>query len=187
MNSNDIIESSMNYLRQLDGMKYTLVTPETDVLITNGPPFWNDISKPLPPIDVIRKKGSCCTALANLVRRLNDLPIPGNIPGMIRESCVGGTDSWFKYLKDFDRLVEIDYYKRYSIGTLLIQDYNPVDQGHIALIYQANNNLLDSTIIHNIGSCSEKYNKLVIEKFNDYDDYNRFTHICHPENWIMKV
>lgn len=181
--------SSLNYLKKLKNMKYTLVTPETETIITNRPPFWNDSSKPVPPPSFVYGLGSCCTALANIVRRLNELPIPGNIPGLPKEKCVGGTESWFKYLKNTKRLCKIDHKKYYPEGTMLIQDYNPTDQGHIAIVLSSNNydGLTGSNIIHNIESNDPKYNKVVIEKFCDYTNFDRFTHICYPENWIFKV
>lgn len=182
-----VLDNSLNYLKQLENMKYTLVTPETETNISNRPPFWNDSSKPVPPPSFVYGLGSCCTALANLVRRLNDLPIPGNIPGLSKENCVGGTDSWFKYLNNMKRLHKIDFAANYPEGTMLIQDYNPIDQGHIAIVLNSDNRygLLISDIIHNIGSNDPKYNKVVIEKCCDYTDFYRFTHVCYPENWIF--
>ena len=182
-----ILNNSLNYLKQLENMKYTLVTPETETNLSNRPPFWNDSSKPLPPPSFVYGLGSCCTALANLVRRLNDLPIPGNIPGLPKENCVGGTDSWFKYLNNMKRLHKINCTVNYPEGTMLIQDYNPIDQGHIAIVLNSDNRygLLASDIIHNIGSNDPRYNKVVIEKFCDYTDFYRFTHVCYPENWIF--
>lgn len=187
MDNADKIDISMNYLKQLEGMKYVMVRPETDHLISNGPPFWNDVTKLLPKPGIIYKLGSCCTALANIVRRLNGLPIPGNISNISNENCVGGTDSWFKYLITENRLHKIDHTKAYPKGALLIQDYNPIDQGHVALLFDNGNTLLESSIIHNIGSYEKKYNKVVIEKFSDYTNYQRFTHISYPKDWIFKV
>ena len=183
----EILNNSLNYLRQLKNMKYTLVTPETETRVSNRPPFWNDSSKPLPSPSFVYGLGSCCTALANIMRRLNGLPVPGIMPGLPKENCVGGTKAWFKYLKNTKRINVIDHKQCYTEGTMLIQDYNPHDQGHIALVLNPNNyGLLQSDIIHNIGSNDPKYNKVVIEKFCDYTDFDRFTHVCHPENWIFK-
>lgn len=187
MDDKDKIDFLMNYLKQLNGMKYVMVTPETDHLVINGPPFWNDSTKPLPAPEIIYSLGSCCTALANIVRRLNGLAIPGNISNISKEKCVGGTDSWFKYLITEKRLHKINSAKVYPKGTLLLQDYNHYDQGHIALVFDSDNTLLNSKIIHNIGSNEKKYNKVVIEKFGDYTNYQRFTHICNPEDWILRL
>ena len=69
----------------------------------------------------------------------------------------------------------------------MLQDFNVIDQGHVAVVTETNGTLLESIIIHNINdNCNEKYNKVIIEKLNDYPNNKRFTHICLPENWLLK-
>ena len=43
-------------------------------------------------------------------------------------------------------------------------------------------------IIHALNDyCSEKkYNSVVIERVKDYYRYERYTHVCLPENWLLK-
>ena len=61
-----------------------------------------------------------------------------------------------------------------------------MDQGHVAIVTERNKTLLESKIIHNISDlCDEKYNKVIIEKLNEYPNYKRFTHVCLPENWLL--
>ena len=188
VNDENILTFIISYLVQLENMKYVLVTSETDSLLVNAPPCWYDVLEKLPELSEIKKQGSCCTALANIVRRLNHLPIPGNILGEKRENCVGGTDSWFKYLNNSGRLQEINLLKEYPRGTMLIQKYNPIDQGHIAIVIESNTQgLLLSKIIHNVGAKKRQYNKTVIELFKDYFYCARFTHVCLPKNWIFRL
>ena len=88
-----------------------------------------------------------------------------------------GTEAWFKYLNNKKRLLEIDLTKQYPIGTLLIQNFNEYDQGHVAVVIDSNQNVLESLIIHNVyGTWDNKtYNSTVTEKLIDYPYYSRFT------------
>ena len=83
---------------------------------------------------------------------------------------------------------EINLLKEYPRGTMLIQNYNPTDQGHIAIVIESNRQgLLLSKIIHNVGAKKRQYNKTVIELFKDYFYCARFTHVCLPKNWIFRL
>ena len=109
------------------------------------------------------------------------------IPGLEENYCYpGGTSSWFRYLKEKNRLIKINDLDSYPRGSLLIQDFNVMDQGHVAVVTESNKTLLESTIIHNINDlCNEKYNKVVMEKLIEYPNYKRFTHVCLPQNWLL--
>ena len=67
MNNADKIDISINYLKQLEGMKYVMVTPETDHLISNGPPFWNDVTKLLPKPEIIYKLSCYSSNIVDLL------------------------------------------------------------------------------------------------------------------------
>ena len=183
MNIDEIIE----YIKKYEGMKYTLYDKNNNVMNANEP-FWvcND---PPPPFKEVYEKGSTCVGLINIVRRHIGLQVPGIIENY---NIAGGTEAWFKYLNNNNRLAEIDLTTNYPAGTLLVQDFNEEDQGHVAVIIEINQNknqnVLSSTIIHNINGTwdNKTYNSTVIEKLYDYPYYSRFTHICYPENWLLK-
>jgi hypothetical protein len=175
-------DSVINYLKKYEGMKYTKYNFQSLIMGENEP-FWVSNTE-LPDFYYIYEKGSTCIGLINIIRRHLKLPIPG-----LKEKYQypGGTGSWFKYLNDKNRLLKINFLCSYPKGSLLIQDFNIMDQGHVAVIIENNNELLESTIIHNINdNYDEKYNKVIIEKLNDYPNYKRFTHICLPENWLLR-
>lgn len=108
---------------------------------------------------------------------------------MKKHSFIGGTGAWFSYLKKEKRLEKIDFEKQYPKGTLLLQNYNPKEQGHVAItINSSKKGLLHSKIIHAINGTwdGKKYNSTVIEKLMDYPNYKRHTHVCLPQNWLLK-
>ena len=174
------MDSIIKYLKKYEGMKYTKYNFECPVMDENEP-FWVSNSE-LPEFSYIYEKGSNCVGLINILRRHLNLKIPG-----LEENYQypGGTASWFRYLKEKNRLIQINNLDSYPIGTLLIQDFNIMDQGHVAVITESNKTLLESNIIHNISDlCDEKYNKVIIEKLKEYPNYKRFTHVCLPEHWL---
>ena len=57
-----------------------------------------------------------------------------------------GTDAYFYFLKSKNRLILLDSNKKYPKGSLWIQDYNNYDQGHVALVTNSLNNLLESLL-----------------------------------------
>lgn len=181
-------QKAIQYAKQFIGVKYTSWVPEDGVPKKNCAPFWVDNKSP-PPIEEIKNGGMCCVGLANLIRRYMGLQIPGIIEGEINPfKFIGGTENWFYYLKNNNRLKEIDYNEIVPIGTLLLQNYNEIDQGHVAIVIESNKNvLLYSKKIHAIHHTKNKnkYNKVIVETFNDYFYYDRYTHICYPENWLL--
>lgn len=175
----------MNYLKKFEGMKYTkydFVNPN----INENEPFWVSNS-PLPEFSYIYEKGSTCVGLINILRRHLKLEIPGIITNEKKHEFPGGTSAWFYYLNKKNRLLQIDYSIVYPEGTLLLQNYNVEDQGHVAVLLTSNK-LLESNIIHNVSGIWENkvYNSVVVEKLNQYPYYNRFTHICLPDNWLFR-
>ena len=178
----EIINKAIRYAKQFEGMNYKCSPSKPSK--RDGSPFWiNDIRPP--DVKYIYKKGSCCTGLTNLVRRYLNLHVPYDI-------CTpwkGSTCAWFNYLKKNKRLEKINFNKVYPKGTLLLQDYNVKDQGHVAFtINSSKKGLLYSKIIHNVKGKFElkKYSSVTIEKVIDYPYYERHTHVCLPENWLLK-
>ena len=168
------------FLRKLRGMKYTLCLEEPK---NDGPPLWNQNNK-LPSYKIIYNSGSACVGLVNMIRRKQKLNIPA-----LNKKFVGGTESWFKYLKGSGRLIDIDLNDVYPKGSMLIQNYNPNDQGHVAIItLSSKQGIMNSKIIHSVsGKFKEKnYNSCVEEQLKDYPYYSRFSHVCLPEDWIFK-
>ena len=106
----------MNYLQKFEKMKYTNYNFK-DPEINENEPFWVSNS-PLPDFNYIYKKGSTCVGLINILRRHLNLEIPGIITNEKKDEFPGGTGSWFKYLNEKNRLLEIDYSKKYPEGTL---------------------------------------------------------------------
>lgn len=193
-----MVEKAINYAKQFIGVKYSGWNPESGFPKKNCAPFWIDNKSP-PPIELIKKDGLCCVGLTNLIRRYMDLQIPGLVDGELNLlNFIGGTENWFHYLKENNRLKKIDYKEKVPVGTLLLQNYNEIDQGHVAIIIdQDKRGLFYSTKIHAIDHSNNvdnkynnvidnKYNKVLVEKFNDYFYYSRYTHICYPEDWILK-
>ena len=182
-----LIEKAIKYVKKYENMKYTPLIGKK-YPTKDGAPLWIGDTSVEDKFDMIYKRGSVCAGLMNVLRRYMDLELPGNITGMEKSEFVGGTGEWFKYLDDMKRLEEIDFNKVYPKGTLLLQNYNLKDQGHLAMtINSSKNGLLNTKIIHAVRDKPvSKYNKTIIEKLGEYPNYKRFTHICYPENWLIK-
>ena len=138
-------------------------------------------------LNLLKKEGCVCVGFSNLVRRFMNLDIPGKIKGRKVHFWPGGTEAWFSYLKKEKRLEKIDFNKVYPKGTLLVQNFNPKDQGHIAItINSSKKGLLETKIIHNVAEKGRTFYGTYIHKVKDYSNYKRHTHICLPQNWILK-
>ncbi len=162
----------------------------------DGPPFWVETSKP-PTIKTIKKKGLVCVGVANISRRLLGLEVPGNITNYTTQNkdvkaWPGGTGAWFDYLKNKNRLKKINLKKSYPIGSLLLQDFNHNDQGHVAIVVtESKTNIMDAHVIHAIHhgkevSKSKRYDKVIEETLDRYWNNERFTHVCLPKDWLGK-
>ncbi|VVU94480.1 hypothetical protein CPAV1605_202 [seawater metagenome] len=185
-----IINKALKYAKSMEDFQYACWKPSMGFPNEDGPPFWK-FNAPVPDLNIIKKNGVCCTGLANLVRRYLGLQIPGNVTlnKQKRSKYTGTTAEWFYYLKKNKRLEKIDFLKCYPKGTLLLQDYNPKDQGHVAItINSSKKGVLFSKQIHAIRDyCKKKkYSSVVIEKLIDYPKHTRYTHVCLPENWLLK-
>jgi hypothetical protein len=187
MDDTNKINKAINYLKSFEKMAYVLYTKNTPPSENDAEPFWLSNNSP-PAFNYVYERGSVCVGLTNLVRRFMGLEIPGMISNRKSYKWKGDTSAWFKYLNDTNRLKKINFNKMYPKGTLLLQNYNKTNQGHVAITLSGNNTLMKSRIIHNInGTYDDKiYNSVVIEKLNDYPFSERFTHICLPQLWLLK-
>lgn len=150
---------------------------------TDNAPFWI-ANAPPPSIDILEKNGTVCVGLGNLVRRYMGLEVPGN-GEKSKKYWPGGTESWFEYLNENNRLSVINFDKSYPVGTLLIQNFNDIDQGHIAIVIESTDKSLENTrILHNIDD-RELFGTYV-HRLCEYPNYKRHTHICMPEDWLLK-
>jgi hypothetical protein len=169
------VNKAINYVKKFKGMKYKYFANDKKWPEKDEAPFWIQNAKP-PPFSKVYKDGANCAGLMNLVRRFMGLDIPGDA------KYAGGTHDWFSYLKKRKILEKINHNKVYPPGTLLLQNYNPKDQGHVACtIDSSKKGILDSKMIHNING-----EGTVITQLKYYPRYDRFTHICLPQNWLLK-
>ena len=169
----------MEYLTTLVGVKYAFFNEWDDSLPSrenDEAPFWVGEKFDLPNKEQLEEGGMCCVGMINLVRRFLNLSIPEYLDKKSNCIFIGGTEAWFKYLDKNKRLKPIDYNKRYEKGTLLIQDYNTKDQGHVAIVYNPRETLALSDIIHSQGAGVDQC--VLIESIeNSYNGF-RYTHYC---------
>jgi hypothetical protein len=176
---NITIKKGLQYAEKLVGIKYSVSckAPTKDSC-----PFWNRDGH-APSIEEVKKGGLACVGVTNLIRRHLGLKIPTE-KGKWKDIFPGGSGAWFHYFKDKKRLYKIDYNKIYPKGTLLLQNWNPKDMGHVAIVWTENKKgLSHSKILH---GRHDGPKSVVIEPLDDYTMKRRFTHICLPEDWLVK-
>ena len=153
---------------------------------TNKGPWWISDEK-LPSKAEIKKSGTDCGGLANLLRRYAGLSV----------NQLDGTGGYFDYLKKKKRLKKFDYKKSYPAGTLLLRDYNTIDSGHVAIIYEENKQgVLFSKLLHSVGwadginkrgvRIDESVGKSHFYQYNGSTNTGHYTHVCLPQNWLLK-
>lgn len=178
VNKNIAIEKGLKYAEKLVGIKYSV---SNKAPTKDSCPFWNR-DGPVPSLEDIKKDGLACVGVTNLIRRHLGLKIPTDI-GEWEDVFPGGSGAWFHYFKDKKRLQEIDYSKTYPKGTLLLQNWNPKDMGHVAIVWTENKKgLSHSKILH---GRHDGPKSVVIEPLDDYTMKRRFTHVCLPEDWLI--
>ena len=170
------IKKGLQYAEKLVGIKYKASNkPPTE----DSAPFWNR-NGPVPSMQDIKKGGLACVGVTNLIRRYLGLKIPTET-GKWKDIFPGGTGAYFHY---FTKKQKINYDKTYPKGTLLIEDWNPKNMGHVAIVWtESKKGLLDSKILH---SRHDGPKSVVIENLKDYKMNKRFTHICLPKDWMVK-
>jgi len=192
------INRAMTYAKSLIGIPYRWYKigenmHNDKIWASNGPMITAEEIK-------IQNKSIVCTGLINLIRRYMNLPIPGldGEEGIIGNMFPGTMWTWFHYLKRTNRLEEINFNKKYPIGTLLLSDFKSIQKpGHIAIIIsESENNVKEQYILHSYSYYSYKEGINMensgitgIQKIDDFNDkildWFKVTHICLPENWLL--
>ena len=171
--------------------------------IQSSDKFWAKNGSPVSR-STIDKEDKCivCTGLINLMRRFLGLTIPG-LDGSLNDiegnKFPGTTGIWFAYLLRKDRLETLDVSRKYPKGTLLLRDFEDIEnQGHVAVIIdEKGTSILDQRIIHAYAKLPYKgsehiknVGKTGTMKFKSSHYYGTpegyYTHICLPENWLLK-
>ncbi len=202
----ELIDAVISYSKTLIGIPYRWY--RTGEKLECDDKFWacNEHSV---TAKYIKENDKCivCTGLINLMRRYNNLTIPGlneNLPDAYKElgkSYPGGTSIWFIYLNENNRLQKLDTTRSYPKGTLLLARYqnDHINQGHVAVIVNDVNNentIMDQQIIHSfatepyIVSFDLKNHGLTeIEQFNISHNWVKggyYEFVSLPEKWIIK-
>lgn len=160
------LEETFNFAIKLISIPYEWWNPEESMISDDGP-FWS-FNKGCPEIETI--KSANCAGFMNLLRRFNDLEIPG-----VKDNnfYAGGTYVWSHYLDTFKNKFKKEI--NYTSGTLLLRDYRNInDQGHLAVIFD-NNNILHSR--SSKGICIDS-KELVYDIFD-------FEYSIDYENWLQ--
>ena len=193
MTNDKIIDDVLKFAKKLIG------TPrgkswKSYKLSSNTSPMWAS-DDPLPSISILKKEGMNCAGLTNLMRRKAGLSVL--VLEKDPKKVLGGTKTWFSYLKKKKRLQKFDINKSYPKGTLLLRNYNPIDQGHLAIIYKENKKgVLFSSLIHSVGwndgtnqqivKIDDSVGKSYFAQYNGTTNTGHYTHICLPEDWLIK-
>jgi len=153
-------------------------------IINENPPFYYNFDKSkIKNLNnsFLRENGINCAGFVNLICTFSDKNHP---------QIGGGTDGWFRELKENNKLHSIESNKNYPFGTLLLRNYNNEgDQGHLAIKYD-DKILENSKIIHcysnNFLSKQLSEPGVVIEDYNVSNTwYNpTYTHISYLEDWF---
>lgn len=160
------------------------------------PPLWHTDEK-ISNKQIIIKKGTNCVGLANLIRNHLGLPRIMLNDKKCKYPEIGGTYHWFHYFKKIKKLKKINLNKSYPTGTLLLRDYNPIDAGHVGVIYKENKKgVLFSSLLHSVGwndgsgnrgvKIDDSVGKSHFAQYNGTTNKGHYTHICLPEDWLIK-
>jgi hypothetical protein len=199
---NKTIDEVLEYSKTLIGVPYRWWIKRDE--LEGNDKFWAENGPPVSREEIDEEnKSIVCTGLINLMRRFVGLSVPGadgKLDFVTGNRFPGGTYTWFKYLKRKKRLQELDITKKYPKGTLVLRNYECAEkcQGHVAVVIDEKGAIiLDQKIIHAFPiipySESDRYKdvgKTGITSFKSFhyeeDESGFFTHICLPENWLLK-
>lgn len=161
------IEKTIHFSKRLIGSKYVWWL---DGPLSDGPPNWSSNSK-VPPIEVVKRLGTNCTGLTNLMLRFSLKNIPSHPEN---SDWDGGIEAY--YFTYFDKFVKFSDSISWPKGTLLFRRYrNLKDQGHVAVVIE-NNKLIQS------------YHPVGVDDSVDISD-SHFGYYYElallPENWII--
>jgi cell wall-associated NlpC family hydrolase len=130
-------------------------------------PMWTANGPPPDAADV-RKQGTNCAGLTNLMLRYIGKPVP-RVKGFGR----GGTEAYAKYYESVAEKFDVE--QKYPAGTLIGRKYRGVnDQGHVAVI------LADGHVLQSIPK--EGVNKTYTVKQSDGRGYYEYAVL--PEHWL---
>jgi hypothetical protein len=154
-------------------------------------PYWSADGEPPPPA-VVRRAGTNCAGLANLLCRA-----AGGRPSALAAAArrLGDTRDWFAHLSRWGCLRAFRADAAYPRGTLLLRDYNPRDHGHLAVVFEARpgRSVLHARLLHSVGWDDGGPQQVRIDAcagrshFFQYDgDRNtgHYTHACLPQDWL---
>ncbi len=79
----------------------------------------------------------------------------------------------------------------------MLRDYNPIDSDHVAIIYQENKKGVSfSKLLHSVGwvvvnesrgvKIDESVGKSHFYQYNGDTNTGFYTHVCLPQNWLLK-
>lgn len=192
------MEKVFDYARCLIGIPYRW--HQENEKIQENDKFWASNNN-APSPDEIREsnKSIVCTGLINLMRRFQNLSVPGLNGSFSDEGSKfpGTTGIWFLYLSQKKRLEVFDSQKKYPQGTLLLRNFFSMqDQGHVAVVFTQlvyAKSCLDEYIIHSYAELPYGHvgdaglvglTKLYYSHYSLSEGY--YTHVCLPENWLLK-
>ncbi len=190
------IEEAIRYAKSFIGIPYRW--HRTGDKIQGNDKFWAENGYTVTS-EEIREDDKCivCTGLVNLVRRMLGLSIPGLASELGEEGLEfpGTTGVWFWVFKNKGRLEEVNFHRKYPIGTLLLADYvSDERQGHVAIIANDKGNTFkEQEILHATSDVSYAESETMrnvgdvrIEPLLNTTDWFQITHVCLPENWLLK-
>ncbi len=194
----DRINDVLLYAKSFIGIPYKWFK-ETDK-VQGDDKIWA-ANEPIITAEEIKEKNKSinCVGLINLIRRYLGLSIPGldGKEGEIGKIFPGTTWTWFHYLNRTNRLEKINFNTKYDIGTLLISDFKNFDKpGHVAIIINKfGKNVKEQYILHSYSYYTYKDSMNMnnagttgIQKMDNDNilDWFEVTHICLPDNWLLK-
>jgi len=172
-------------------------------------PFWAVDNACLPCICDIKKGGLVCSGLISLMVRKIGIKRPFlYFPDKEEELDIifglGGPDEWMYYYKDHLEPFKEDAI--YPVGTLLLRTWNPIDDGHIAMLIETGKPVVDCHLLHTIGGAFAGIDgEVVTTDFVSHSHYGYkrgfkpkwgpefgvsfgnkgyYTHILRPEKYI---
>jgi hypothetical protein len=195
--SSNTINNALAYARSFVGIPYRWHRANDP--IASDDKFWASNEPLTITAAAIQRDGKSivCTGLVNLVRRHLGLTVPG-----LDTPYPGTTGAWFSYLAAAGRLEPIDVKKHYPAGTLLLRDFGDIetDQGHVAILAEppAREPITAGTLIH--AYADVPYEQAAVSArpagltgftpFSESHYYasekGYYSHICRPENWILR-
>ena len=192
-----MITQALTYARSFIGAPYRW--HRADDPIEADDKFWVSNETLTITLEEIERAGKSivCTGLANLVRRHLGL----TIPGLGSDPHPGTTGAWFSYLTAAGRLEPLDVRTHYPAGTLLLRDFADIetDQGHVAILAEApaGQPILAATLLHAYADRSYEESAGAApagttgltpfsESYGYASEKGYYTHICRPENWILR-